>query len=277
MELAGLLAEGDKKTDVILVHGPSSLLGPLVPAGIRSGALRALERLGVDVRLSTYCTAPPPAADCNDRWMIPAEGRVTLEAAAKEPGAQRTSLPALEGVDVIVYSSGGAPATAMFDASVLSSRGFVKVDSTLRVLGAHNVFAAGDIADTDQPKQIFTTRSHVAHLKKALQQLLEAMDKRKLLVAQMASDAVETDGCARRAGAGAAAAASQGGDTVALSAPHVRSLADVVLPRYGGCGSVLMVPIGNGGVGHIMGLSVPSFVVRMFKVKTHFSQTSSTC
>jgi apoptosis-inducing factor 2 len=121
---------------VTIVQGSDGLLNAAYPASYRQRLEDLAKSRGISVLTGEYVDD------------IPA-GNVT------STGVKTRSGTHIDG-DLVVSTRGGRPNTGFLEGSGLSltSSGRVRIESTLQAKGFPNIFAAGDIMDFDEQKQV---------------------------------------------------------------------------------------------------------------------------
>lgn len=113
------------------ISGTPEVLPNTTPA-VSQIALDSLHKLNVDVKLSTQVT--------NTVDLPTGQTQVTLSTGQKL------------SVDLYIPTLGLAPNTEYLPSSVLNSKGFVAVDTHLRVKTVSDVYAVGDVNDNGRPQ-----------------------------------------------------------------------------------------------------------------------------
>ncbi|KAF8648461.1 hypothetical protein AX16_006264 [Volvariella volvacea WC 439] len=140
IEYAGEVKDLWPNKRVTIVHGDSSLLNSAYPEKWRKEAGRRVEERGVSILLNEYVD------DLNT-----------------QDGEVRTRSGKSITADLVVPSRGGKPNTgsiATLGDDVLTSQGFVKVKPTLQLVNHPQIFAAGDIIDWKEQKQVGKCMGH---------------------------------------------------------------------------------------------------------------------
>jgi NADH dehydrogenase FAD-containing subunit len=145
LELAGEIKEVWPHKDVTVVGTAGSLLPGFLPE-VRAELHRQLDELGIDVRLGTGLTAPPPTEAGR-------AGRFTVTTVAGDE----------IGADIWFRAHGVRIAgdyLADGRLTPLTARGTVPVTERLTVRGHDHVYALGDLADLPDPKMASYAQVH---------------------------------------------------------------------------------------------------------------------
>ncbi|KZO99537.1 FAD/NAD-P-binding domain-containing protein [Calocera viscosa TUFC12733] len=135
VEMAGEIKDSWPNKKVTIVQGDTSLLNATYPARFRSGVVRGLEKRGVEFVFDDYIDALPAPGSAS---VTTRKGKV-LQA------------------DLVVPTRGGRPNTEIIKLSLpgaVDANGRVKVTRTLQLPGYTTIFAAGDITDILEQKQV---------------------------------------------------------------------------------------------------------------------------
>ncbi|TFY77916.1 hypothetical protein EWM64_g6094 [Hericium alpestre] len=141
IELAGELRDLYPNKKITLVHSDAKLLNAAYPDKFRTKAEQGMRTRNIDIVFGDY-------VDDFD-----AKGSITTRKGQK-----------LEG-DLVVPTYGARPASefvASLGSDTLTDRGHAKVRSTLQLRAFDNIFAAGDILDWKEQKQLAKCRGHAA-------------------------------------------------------------------------------------------------------------------
>ncbi|KAF8156668.1 hypothetical protein B0H34DRAFT_798071 [Crassisporium funariophilum] len=134
IEMAGEIKDVFPRKNVTIIQANHLLLGDMYPERFRKDIETRLRRRGVNILF-------------NDTI----EGTPDLDAPLKT----RNNVPL--NCDLLIPARGGRPNTSLLKfvrPSVLTDRGFVKVDPTLQLQSHPNIFALGDIIDWPEAKQV---------------------------------------------------------------------------------------------------------------------------
>ncbi|KAI8625188.1 hypothetical protein F5Y19DRAFT_274788 [Xylariaceae sp. FL1651] len=154
VETAGELAfEYGRGKEIVLISSEKTVLQG-TPASVSKTAEKQLGTLNVKVRLSTKVQNTAQMAD----------------------GSQELTLSSGEKLvaDMVIPTFGVIPNSSFVPAQFLNANGFVKVDEYLRVKGAENVFAIGDVSDAEPPQFIYVDKQS-AHTAKNIVLVLRGM------------------------------------------------------------------------------------------------------
>ncbi|MCJ1400479.1 hypothetical protein MMC11_003685 [Xylographa trunciseda] len=151
VEAAGELAfEYGREKDLILIaSGPTILEGS--PTSISKYALKALANLNVDVKLDTKVMGSVQLPDGRKELTLSSGDKLTT--------------------DMYVPTFGLVPNSSYIPTSYLNANGSVMVDEFLRVKGAKDVWAIGDVSDIELP-QFITCDRQSTHLAKNMISIL---------------------------------------------------------------------------------------------------------
>ncbi|KAF2427554.1 FAD/NAD(P)-binding domain-containing protein [Tothia fuscella] len=136
---------GEGKQTTLLASGPNVLT--TCPASVSNLALKELEKLKVDVKLQTKVTASAQLPD-GQQELILSTGETLL-------------------ADMYIPTFGLDPNSYYVPTKFLSSNKAVVVDAHLKVKGAEDVWAIGDVSDVEG-SQFITCDKQSAYLAKAL-------------------------------------------------------------------------------------------------------------
>ncbi|TCD68495.1 hypothetical protein EIP91_010670 [Steccherinum ochraceum] len=153
IELAGEIRDVFPSKKIYLVHAASQLLNDVYPDHFRSFLAKIVTRRNIELVLG-------------DRLEVPPEGTV---------GVTTQNGRSLPNVDLVVPCFGPKPNTGFISSlgpSVLTERGFVKVNRTLEVQGHPGVFAMGDVCDLPEQKQLGKNGWHTPVVAANLQSFL---------------------------------------------------------------------------------------------------------
>ncbi|TFY70545.1 hypothetical protein EVG20_g2450 [Dentipellis fragilis] len=139
LEFAGEIKDYWPKKPVTVVHSQSQLLNDVYPDKYRKRAEQGMRSRGIELVLNDYI----------DDWNP--SGTITTRKGKKLNG------------DLLVSAFGARPATEFITSlgsDVLTSQGNVKVLPSLQLRSYPNIFAAGDVIDVDEQKQLAKTPAH---------------------------------------------------------------------------------------------------------------------
>lgn len=138
--------------NITIVQANNLLLGETYPEKFRVDLERRVQRRDVNIIFNdTIEGRPDPKGTLATSKGISLPCDLIVSHAFTLPGQKFLHLSSK------IYARGGRPNTTIFNflqPSVLSDRGYVKVNSKLQVHGHHNIFALGDIIDWPEPKQL---------------------------------------------------------------------------------------------------------------------------
>jgi len=160
IEMAGEIKDAYPNKKVTIVQGDSGLLNGTYPAKFRKDIEARIRKRGIELVLDDYIDVIPP----------PGAGSVTTR--------KGKVLPA----DLVVPTRGGKPNTAIIKASlpdVVDSAGRVRVDPTLQLPGHPTIFAAGDITDLPEQKQVAKYPAHASVIAANVLSLLQGQSPAK--------------------------------------------------------------------------------------------------
>ncbi|KAJ6462354.1 hypothetical protein C8R47DRAFT_98046 [Mycena vitilis] len=127
---------------VTIVHGGTGIMNVTYPVHVREELERQLRASGVDIIFGDYIDEIPPPG----------------------PTAIRTRKGKIMETDLVIPAKGPHPRTAFVAASLgpdtLNARGQIRVRPTLQLLEHPDIFALGDVVDTDEKKQAVTAGAH---------------------------------------------------------------------------------------------------------------------
>ncbi|SPO07042.1 uncharacterized protein DNG_09736 [Cephalotrichum gorgonifer] len=151
VETAGELkfAYGARKRVTLLSSG--SVVLPGRPASVSSTAQKQLHAIGVDLKLGATVASQTELPDGRQELTF-GDGQKLV-------------------ADLYIPSFGVVPNTSFLPEKLLDSAGKVKVGGHLNVKGVDDVFAIGEVADTE-PGQYFTIEKQASHMAKSMIQIL---------------------------------------------------------------------------------------------------------
>ncbi|KAI1170088.1 hypothetical protein F4777DRAFT_145876 [Nemania sp. FL0916] len=152
VETAGELAfeYGQKKKITLISSGPTVLEGR--PAKVSQTAEKQLAALKIDLRLNTKVQDTTQLPDGTQELTL-ADGKKLV-------------------TDMVIPTYGVVPNSSFVPSRFLDASGFIRVDETLRVIGAKDVFAFGDVADAEPPQLIYVEKQST-HMAKNLLLLIK--------------------------------------------------------------------------------------------------------
>ncbi|KAA1467965.1 FAD/NAD(P)-binding domain-containing protein [Dentipellis sp. KUC8613] len=139
LEFAGEIKDYWPKKPVTIVHSQSQLLNDAYPDKFRKRAEQGVRSRGIELVFNDYI----------DDWNP--SGAITTRKGKKLDG------------DLLLPTFGARPATefiASLGSDVLTSQGNVKVLPSLQLRSYPNIFAAGDVIDVNEQKQLAKTAGH---------------------------------------------------------------------------------------------------------------------
>ncbi|KAF8649402.1 hypothetical protein AX16_005843 [Volvariella volvacea WC 439] len=142
IEYAGEIKEIWPNKRVTIVHGDKELLNPTYPDKWRKDVHRRVAERGVNLVLGEY-----------------------VDDFSTHNGALRTRSGKTIPADLVVPARGPRPNTAFIATlgnDVLTPQGFVKVKPTLQLASHPRIFAAGDVIDWKEQKQVGKYPAHAA-------------------------------------------------------------------------------------------------------------------
>ncbi|KUJ13614.1 FAD/NAD(P)-binding domain-containing protein [Mollisia scopiformis] len=153
VEIAGELGfkYGTSKEIILISKGPT-ILEAAIPS-VQKVATQLLQNLKVKTKLKTQVVSSVEGAD----------GRHILELSSGEKLI----------ADVYLPTFGVAPNSSYIPKQFLNDRGFVIVDDYLKVKGADNVWAIGDVSDREPPQFLFAD-GQSAHIAKNIIKILSS-------------------------------------------------------------------------------------------------------
>ncbi|KZT56534.1 FAD/NAD(P)-binding domain-containing protein [Calocera cornea HHB12733] len=143
IEMAGEIKDVWPDKKLTLVQGDTSLLNAAYPDKFRSALVSRLKARGVELVFNDFVDS------------IPAPGATTVTT------RNGKTLQA----DLVVATRGARPNTELIKATfpdAVDARGRVKVTPELEIVGHPGVFAAGDITDIEEQKQVAKYPGHAA-------------------------------------------------------------------------------------------------------------------
>ncbi|TDL28126.1 FAD/NAD(P)-binding domain-containing protein [Rickenella mellea] len=159
-ELSGELRDVYPKRKITIVHGGKQLLNDAYPNKFRKDLEQRLRARNIDLILGDYIDN------------MPSEGETT----ATTRNGKKIS------ADLFVPTPGGRPNTAFLKslgADVLTDFGLVKVKPTLQLQSHPEIFAAGDIIDFKEQKQVAKVPGHVGVVAANLLSILKDQPPKK--------------------------------------------------------------------------------------------------
>ncbi|KAJ7609323.1 hypothetical protein DFH06DRAFT_1148443 [Mycena polygramma] len=127
---------------VTIVHGGTGIMNFTYPSHVRDELDRQLRASGVDIIFGDYVDEIPPPG----------------------PTTIRTRKGKIMETDLVIPAKGPHPRTAFVAASLgsdtLNLRGQIRVRPTLQLPDHPDIFAIGDVIDTDEKKQAVTAGAH---------------------------------------------------------------------------------------------------------------------
>lgn len=146
LELAGEITEQWPRTEVVVVDPADDVLGGRYLPGLRDALREQLTARGVRLELGSALTEPPSVPPgVREPFSVTTEAGVRIEA------------------DLWFRCYGVVPASDMLRGELAAARrpdGHVEVDEFLRVAGASNVFAVGDVTAVPEPKRSKAASEH---------------------------------------------------------------------------------------------------------------------
>lgn len=148
LELAGEITERWPGRQVVLVDPADDVLGGRYLPQLRDALREQLTALGVELVLGSALASPPPVPSGEHApFTVHTLAGVRIEA------------------DLWFRCYGVSPLSDMLQGALAAARrpdGFVEVDEHLRVPGAPNVFAVGDVTAVPEPKRSKAASEHAA-------------------------------------------------------------------------------------------------------------------
>ncbi|KAF8068703.1 hypothetical protein FPV67DRAFT_1561581 [Lyophyllum atratum] len=145
IEYAGEIKDLNPAKKVTIVHGNSQLLNDAYPEKYRKDIERRLKARGVELVLGDI--VPEDAQTGDEKTITTRNGKILSP-------------------DLIVPCRGGRPnvafITASLGADILATSGYVKIDATFQLPAHPRIFAAGDIADLKEQKQVGKYGGHAS-------------------------------------------------------------------------------------------------------------------
>ncbi|KAI0064298.1 FAD/NAD(P)-binding domain-containing protein [Artomyces pyxidatus] len=138
IEYAGEIREFYPRKKVTIVHSDELLLNKAYPNKYRKRIEKDIRSHGVNIVFNDYI-------DNFDKVPVTTRSGRTVEG------------------DLVIPTFGSHPATefiASLGSGVLTERGLVRVEPTLQVRGHKNIFAAGDVIEWDEQKQVAKAPKH---------------------------------------------------------------------------------------------------------------------
>lgn len=148
LELAGEITEQWPQTEVVVVDTADDVLGGRYLPELRRALREQLADRGVRLELGSALTAPP-----------------SVPPGVREPFSVTTEAGARIDADLWFRCYGVVPLSDMLHGELAAARrpdGHVEVDEYLRVAGASNVFAVGDVTAVPEPKRSKAASEHAA-------------------------------------------------------------------------------------------------------------------
>ncbi|KAJ7654670.1 hypothetical protein DFH06DRAFT_1133426 [Mycena polygramma] len=134
--------QGWPEKKVTIVHGGTGIMNFTYPSHVRDELDRQLRASGVDIIFGDYVDEIPPPG----------------------PTTIRTRKGKIMETDLVISAKGPHPRTAFVAASLgsdtLNLRGQIRVRPTLQLPDHPDIFAIGDVIDTDEKKQAVTAGAH---------------------------------------------------------------------------------------------------------------------
>ncbi|MEU9169810.1 FAD-dependent oxidoreductase [Streptomyces sp. NPDC048420] len=146
LELAGEITERWPQTEVVVVDPAEDVLGGRYLPELRGALREQLAQRGVRLELGSALTAPP-----------------STSAGVREPFSVTTEAGVRIDADLWFRCYGMTPLSDMLAGELAAARrpdGHVEVDEHLRVAGAPNVFAIGDVTAVPEPKRSKAATEH---------------------------------------------------------------------------------------------------------------------
>lgn len=133
---------GKTKKITLIASGDHVLEG--TPASVSKAATKLLKNVNVDLKLSTKVVGDARLPDGRTELTLSSGEKITT--------------------DLYLPTTGLVPNSSFVPAEFLNTNGFVVVDENLRVKGATDIWAAGDISSVQRPQLINTVKQaeHVA-------------------------------------------------------------------------------------------------------------------
>ncbi|KAF9480977.1 FAD/NAD(P)-binding domain-containing protein [Pholiota conissans] len=144
IEAAGEIKDVYPDKSVTIVHNENYLMNDIYPRKFRMDLERRLRLRGINVIVDDAVEGQPRV-----------DGRMPL----------KTRNGASLRCDLLIAARGTTPNTSLFNfilPTPLGSNGYVQVGSTLQVRGHPSIFAAGDIINVPEVKQLVKTTAHAA-------------------------------------------------------------------------------------------------------------------
>ncbi|MFF2901051.1 NAD(P)/FAD-dependent oxidoreductase [Streptomyces sp. NPDC057966] len=148
LELAGEITEQWPDTEVVLVDPADDVLGGRYLPELRRSLREQLTARGVRLELGSALTAPP-----------------SVPPGMHRPFSVTTAAGVRIDADLWFRCYGVVPLSDMLQGELAAARrpdGHVEVDEQLRVAGASNVFAVGDVTAVPEPKRSKAASEHAA-------------------------------------------------------------------------------------------------------------------
>jgi NADH dehydrogenase FAD-containing subunit len=146
LELAGEITEQWPDTEVVVVDPADDVLGGRYLPELRRSLSEQLTARGVRLELGSALTAPP-----------------SVPPGIREPFSVTTESGVRIDADLWFRCYGVVPISDMLRGELAAARrpdGHVEVDEYLRVVGASNVFAVGDVTAVPEPKRSKAASDH---------------------------------------------------------------------------------------------------------------------
>ncbi|KAG5642076.1 hypothetical protein DXG03_003629 [Asterophora parasitica] len=147
IEFAGEIKDLNPSKNVTIVHGNKRILNDAYPDKFRKDVERRLRKRGINLVLGDIVPDGATSAGNSEKSLTTRNGKVLV-------------------ADLVVPTRGPRPNTGFIAASlgdsVLSQNGFVPVSTTFQLPAYPRIFAAGDIADLKEQKQVAKYPGHAA-------------------------------------------------------------------------------------------------------------------
>ncbi|RDW73543.1 hypothetical protein BP6252_07450 [Coleophoma cylindrospora] len=153
VEIAGELGYkyGTQKKVILISGGTAVLEGR--PASMSKAAIKELQKLKVDVKLQTKIKGSATTSDGQQELTLMGGDKLVT--------------------DLYIPTFGEVPNSSYLPAKFVNTDGFVTVDEYLKLKGAEDVWAIGDVSDTEPPQFMFCDAQSVHAVKSILSTLTD--------------------------------------------------------------------------------------------------------